>query len=702
MDLNKKIFTTEVAGRTLTVEVSNLASQANASCLVKYGQTIILATAVMGGVDKEGDFFPLMVNYEEKFYAAGKIIGSRFMRREGKSSDDAVLSSRLIDRSIRPLFDQRLRREVQIVTTPFSIDEENDPEFVALLGASIALAISDIPWSGPVAGVSVANINNEIQINPTFQTLKQNENNTTFNAFFSGLKDKINMIEVAGSEASEADIIKGAEIALEEISKLIDFQNNIVQAIGKPKTNVAIFSPSPDMEKFVKEFLASKVDEAIYSKDKQIHSQNLNNLKVKLDEALIEANFSDSDVSKSYIIFEEVIDKAVHNGVLQNNRRVDDRKLDEIRPLYAEAGLFERNHGTGLFVRGDTQALAFTTLAAPSQEKLEETMEETNKKRFFLHYNFPPYSVGEIAPFRGPGRREIGHGALAEKALKPMIPDSHEFPYTIRIVSEILGSNGSSSMATVCAGTLSLMDAGVPIKKPVAGIAMGIMTGNNGDYKILTDIQGPEDHYGDMDFKVAGTSDGVTAIQLDIKINGVTLDMLKDGLSQAKKARLEILKVITDTLNSPRPALSKYAPSIEIIKINPEKIGELIGPGGKNINAIIDRTGATIDIEDDGTVFVSSHSSESLQKAITEIKMITKEFEVGEIVKGEIVRLMEFGAIVDLGGGKDGMVHVSEIKEGFVKDPSDILKLGDTIKAKVIKVENGKIGLSIKSLLNNK
>ena len=702
MDLNKKTFKTEVAGRELSVEISELANQANASCIVKYGQTIIMATAVMGQEDRDGDFFPLMVNYEEKFYAAGKILGSRFMRREGKSSDDAVLSSRLIDRTIRPLFDQRLRREVQVVTTPFSIDDENDPEFVALIAASVALSISDIPWKGPVAGVSVANINGQIEINPTFSTLRQSEHSTSFNAFFSGIKDKINMIEVAGNEADEESVLEGAKRALEEIAKLVEFQNQIVKELGKEKTEVALLSMPEDFENFTKDFLKDKVADAIYTKDKTEHHQNLTNLKKALDEALTEKGFDESDIKKSYILFEEIIDKAVHDGVLQEDKRVDGRKLDEVRSLYSEAGLFERNHGTGLFVRGDTQALAFTTLAAPSQEKLEETMEETNKKRFFLHYNFPPYSVGEVRPFRGPGRREIGHGALAEKALKPMIPSKDEFPYTIRIVSEILGSNGSSSMATVCAGTLSLMDAGVPIKKPVAGIAMGIMTGDNGDYKVLTDIQGPEDHFGDMDFKVAGTKDGITAIQLDIKINGVTVGMLKDGLSQAKTARLHILENIQSALQGPRAEISKYAPSIEIIKINPEKIGELIGPGGKTINAIIDKTGATIDIEDDGTVFVSSESSDSLKTAISEVKMITKEFEIGEVVEGDIVRLMEFGAIVELGGGKDGMIHVSEIKDGFVKDPSDILKLGDKVKAKVIKVENGKIGLSIKALLKDK
>lgn len=699
MTLNKKIFSSVIAGRELSLEVSNLADQTNGSVLAKYGETIVLATAVMGKVDQPGDFFPLTVNYEEKFYAAGKILGSRFVRREGKTSDDAVLSGRLIDRSIRPLFNERLRREVQVVLTIFSIDEKNDPDFVSLIAASAALAISDIPWSGPIGGCQVAKINGELKINPSISELK--EGAVSFDAFFAGVSGKINMIEISGFEAKEDELVEGMEAALVEINKLVSFQEKMVEEIGREKTAVALVSPSPELEESVRSFLEEKMEAALYLKEKTARESAVSKVKEELSAFLKEKNFSEDDLKSVEIIFEEVVNDIVHKNVIESSRRVDGRKLDEIRPLYSEVKVFERTHGTGLFMRGETHALAVTTLAPPGQEKLVETMEETVKKRFFLHYNFPPYAVGEIKQLRGPGRREIGHGALAEKALRPMIPSTDIFPYTVRVVSEVVSSNGSSSMATVCAGCLSLMDAGVPLKKPVAGIAMGIMSNEKGDYKILTDIQGPEDHYGDMDFKVAGTKDGVTAVQLDVKIDGVTPQILHEGLEQAKAARLEILSHMEKTLSAPRPEISKYAPQVSVIKINPEKIGELIGPGGKVINGIIDRTGATIDIDDDGTVYVGGLTKESLEAALREVKSIAKDFEIGEIVEGTVVRLLEFGAIVDLGGGKDGMVHVSELKDGFVKNVEDVLKVGDFVRAKVIKKDNGKLGLSIKQLKNS-
>ncbi|MFA5173178.1 MAG: polyribonucleotide nucleotidyltransferase [Candidatus Paceibacterota bacterium] len=696
MNLNRKNFSTTIAGREFSLEISDLADQTNGSVLAKYGDTVVLATAVMGKIDQPGDFFPLTVNYEEKFYAAGKILGSRFVRREGKTSDEAVLSGRLIDRSIRPLFNERLRREVQVVLTIFSIDEKNDPDFVSLIAASAALAISDIPWAGPVGGVQVAKIDNELKINPLIEEIQKGK--ISFNAFFSGIKGKINMIEISGFEAKENEIVEGMKAALVEIENLVAFQEKIVQEIGKNKTAVTLNDSSPEFSSAVKNFLEEKIEKALYLKEKPARESAVSKVKEEFVSFLAENEFSEDDLKHSEIIFEEIVNDIVHKNVIKNEKRVDGRKLDEIRPLYSEVKLFERTHGTGLFMRGETHALAVTTIAPPGAEKLEETMEDTVKKRFFLHYNFPPYAVGEIKQLRGPGRREIGHGALAEKALRPMVPSTDIFPYTVRVVSEVVSSNGSSSMATVCAGCLSLMDAGVPLKKPVAGIAMGIMSDAKGNYKILTDIQGPEDHYGDMDFKVAGTRDGVTAVQLDVKIDGVTPEILREGLEQAKTARLEILSHMEETLSAPRPEISKYAPQVSVIKINPEKIGELIGPGGKIINGIIDRTGATIDIDDDGTVYVGGTTKESLEAALREVKSITKDFEIGEIVEGPVVRILEFGAIMDLGGGKDGMIHVSELKEGFVKNVEDVLKVGDFVRAKVIKKDNGKLGLSIKQL----
>ncbi|MDD4761518.1 MAG: polyribonucleotide nucleotidyltransferase [Candidatus Pacebacteria bacterium] len=696
MNLNRKNFSTTIAGREFSLEISDLADQTNGSVLAKYGDTVVLATAVMGKIDQPGDFFPLTVNYEEKFYAAGKILGSRFVRREGKTSDEAVLSGRLIDRSIRPLFNERLRREVQVVLTIFSIDEKNDPDFVSLIAASAALAISDIPWSGPVGGVQVAKIDGELKINPLIEEIQKGK--ISFNAFFSGIKGKINMIEISGFEANEEEIVDGMKTALMEIENLISFQEKIVKEVGKDKTAVALLDSSPEFISAVKNFLTDKLEKSLYLKEKTARESAVSKVKEEFASFLSESEFSEEDLKHSEIIFEEIVNDIVHKNVIEKEKRVDGRKLDEIRPLYSEVKLFERTHGTGLFMRGETHALAVTTIAPPGQEKLEETMEDIVKKRFFLHYNFPPYAVGEIKQLRGPGRREIGHGALAEKALRPMVPSTDVFPYTVRVVSEVVSSNGSSSMATVCAGCLSLMDAGVPLKKPVAGIAMGIMSDSEGNYKILTDIQGPEDHYGDMDFKVAGTRDGVTAVQLDVKIDGVTPEILREGLNQAKVARLEILSHMEKTLSAPRPEISKYAPQVSVVKINPEKIGELIGPGGKVINGIIDRTGATIDIDDDGTVYVGGTTKESLEAALREVKSITKDFEVGEIVEGSIVRILEFGAIVDLGGGKDGMIHVSELKEGFVKNVEDVLKVGDFVRAKVIKKDNGKLGLSIKQL----
>jgi len=698
MDLNKKIFEIEVAGRPLKIEISRLAEQANAAVLATYGETSVLATVVMGKEDKDDDFMPLLVDYEEKYYAVGKILGSQYVRREGRPSEDAVLAGRLIDRAIRPLFDARIRRPIQVTATILSYDEENDPDFTALTAVSVALGISDIPWNGPIAGVSVAQFGDAISINPTESELIAKHASKRFLSFIAGLNGEVNMIELEGFEANESEIITAYAEAMKEIEKLLVFKRDIIAKIGKPKANIIFTEPTETLKSAVLAFLSDKLEGALFKQDKVARENALFDLKKEMVAHLLEKGFIEKDLSFVDGLLDACANDIVHKEILENNRRVDGRALDEVRELYAEVALLPRTHGSSIFARGNTQALAIVTLAPPGAEKTIESIEHVGKQRFMLHYNFPGYSVGEAKSYRGPGRRDIGHGALAEKAVKSVIPTTDEFPYTIRVVSEILSSNGSSSMATVCATILALMDAGVPIKKPVAGIAMGLMSSSSGKYKILTDIQGPEDHYGDMDFKVAGTKEGVNAIQMDVKISGIPLNILLEGLSQAKKARTEILSVMTKTIGAPRSEVSKHAPQIVVIDIDPSRIGEIIGPGGKIINGIIARTGVSIDIDDIGKVFIAAKDKSALEAGVKEVSSILKEFQVGEIIEGNIIRILDFGAIVDLGGGKDGMIHVSELKDGFVKNVTDVVNMGDFVRAKIVKTSEGKIGLSIKQL----
>ncbi len=675
MDLDKKTYQTTVDGRDFSLEISKIAGQANGAVIGKSGETAVLATVVMSDIDKPGDFFPLTVDYEERFYAAGKIIGSRFIRREGRPSDEAILSSRLIDRTVRPLFDPRLRREIQVVVTVLAYDEKNDPDEIALLASSTALAISDIPWEGPVAGVKVT----------------RGEN---ISGFFAGTETKVNMIEFGGKEERESDAQEIFERAHENIKQLVAFQRSIIKEIGKPKANVILAAGDPSLKNKIGKFIANDVETALKEKKTE-------ELKSKLFDHLKESGETEESLKAAEAVFEDEVDKFVHDLALKRGKRADGRKFDEIRDLWSEVGLFKRTHGSALFMRGETQVLAITTLAAPGAEQIVETMETTGKKRFMLHYNFPGFSVGETSRSRGPGRREIGHGNLAQKGISAVLPSMEEFPYTIRIVAETLSSNGSSSMASTCAASLSLMDAGVPVKKQVAGISIGLMTGDKDDeYQLLTDIQGPEDHYGDMDFKVSGTRDGINAIQMDVKIGGITAKIFGEALAAAKKARFQILDFMDKTIGAPRKELSPYAPKITIVEIPKEKIGELIGPGGKVINGILDATAnkVTIDIEEDGKVYVAGYEDDAVAKALQLIREVVHEYRAGEIVEGPVVRILEFGAIVDLGGGQDGMIHVSELKNGFVKKVEDVVKLGDRVKAKIIRVDNGKIGLSIKQL----
>lgn len=704
------------AGQTLKIEIGKLANQANGAVFAQLGDTVVLATAVMSKDQKIGaDFFPLTVDYEEKYYARGKILGSRFMRREGRPSEEAILNARLIDRAIRPLFDQSIRNEVQIVTTVLSMDEKNDPDVLAMNAASIALMISNIPWNGPIAAVRIGRVNDKWIINPAFS---EREGSVADLVVSISSDAKINMIE-AGllSEIKEDELVEGMDFAKESLADIIKFNKKIADDFKTPKIILAVDNTDSEFRNEVIKFLNANdalekaiypirngISNGVYEKDKSRRVNNLEILKDQLrehianlgDDKIKAARLAEARAERAEMFFEEAIDKMVHKNVLEKERRPDGRKLDELRELSSEIGILPRTHGSGLFQRGETQVLSVLTLGSPSDELIIEGMVISTKKHFMHQYNFPPFSTGETGRMGTPGRREIGHGALAERALLTVVPKKEDFPYAIRVVSEVLSSNGSSSMASVCGSTLALMDAGVPISKPVAGIAMGLMTNEKGDYKILTDIQGPEDHYGDMDFKVAGTGDGITAMQMDVKINGIDTKILKEVLYQAKKARLEILENISKTIDKPRPNLSPLAPRIITVQIPVDKIREVIGPGGKIINEIIAATGAAIDIEESGLIFITAENEESGLKAKEIISGIIKEYKVGDIVTGKVTQILDFGAIVEFGRGKDGMIHISELAPRRVEKVTDIVNIGDEVKVKIKRIEGGKISLSLK------
>ncbi|MDO8443586.1 MAG: polyribonucleotide nucleotidyltransferase [Candidatus Azambacteria bacterium] len=693
-----KNYSLDFAGQTLKIEIGKLANQANGAVTAQLGESVVLATAVMSRDAKiGGDFFPLTVDYEEKFYARGKILGSRFMRREGRPSEEAILNARLIDRAIRPLFNQGIRNETQIVTTVLSVDEKNDPDVLAMNAASVALLVSDIPWNGPIAAVRIGRVGDKWVINPSFAEREGSVADLVVSVSSDG---KINMIETAPlAEISEKEIVEAIEFAREPLNELLKFNKKIADDFKAPKTAVAIAEVDTDLRNEVMKFLNADnaLEKAIYEKDKTKRENNLSELKNKLEEHI--AAIDATKVRAAEPFLEEALDEIVHKNILEKEKRPDGRKLDELRDLSSEIGVLPRTHGSGLFQRGETQVLSALTLGSPSDELLIEGMIISTKKHFMHQYNFPPFSVRETGRMGAPGRREIGHGALAERALLPVVPGKEKFPYAIRIVSEVLSSNGSSSMASVCGSTLAMMDAGVPITKPVAGIAMGLMSNEKGDYKIITDVQGTEDHYGDMDFKVAGTRDGITAMQMDVKINGIDIKILKETLEQTKKARLEILDNISKTIAEPRPELSPLAPRIITIQIPVDKIREVIGPGGKVINEIIATTGAAIDIEESGLVFVTAENEESGLKAQEIIMGIIKEYKVGEIVTGKVVNILDFGAIVEFGKGRDGMIHISELANRRVEKVTDVVAIGDEVKVKIKRIEGGKISLSLKDAL---
>ena len=697
MALSKKQFRLKTGNKVIIVEFSNLAEQANGSVMVKMGDTIVLASAVMGAEDKTDlDFFPLLVDYEEKYYAVGKIYGSRFVRRESRPSEIAILNGRLIDRTIRPLFSSQMRREVQVVVTCLSIDEKNDPDILGIIAASLALGVSNIPWSGPVAAVRISwSKEKGFIVSPEYKEREE----SSFNITVSGPDDLINMLEAEANEVPEDIVKKTIKIAQKEITNLNKQLEKIIKEIGAPKEEVIMKGWDQALEKEIESFLKDKLETALYIKDKTERNAQINLIKQELIDYLQTKDFSAESLADVNSIFHEQINKIVHQNILENEKRPDLRKLNEIRPLEMAIDILPRPHGSALFMRGETHALSVVTLGSPGDVLLLQGMEVTGEKRFLHHYNFPAYSVGEIGPLRGPGRREIGHGALGERALLPVIPSQEEFPYTIRVVSEILSSNGSTSMAATCASSLALMAGGVPIKTHVAGIAMGLMIDEKGRYKILTDIQGPEDHYGDMDLKAAGTKDGITAIQMDIKIKGVTEEIIAEILDEAKKAREFVLGKMNQIISEPRKNLSPFAPRVFVLKIKKEQIGSLIGPGGRVINKIIQDNEVAIDIKEDGTVFITAADEQKAQAAIAEVKKITKEFAAGEIVKGKVTQIRDFGAIIDLGGTKEGLLHISELAPWHVAKVEDIIHQNEELDLKVKKVEaNGKISLSLKDV----
>ena len=689
--MEKKTFSIKLAGKTLTAEFNDLTAHANGSVMLRYGETVILVTAVMSNRESSAHYFPLSVEFEEKFYAAGQILGSRFQRREGRPSDEAILSARIVDRTIRPLFDQRLRSDIQVVVTVLAVGED-DPDVLGVIGASLALSVSDIPWRGPVGAVRVGRKKEtrETIINPTY--LERKESLLDIEVLACGKDGTINMIETNAYECAESEVMELLRTAVSIHQELNDFQNTIIREIGKQKRILDLPQVTTEIENLYQNEFKARLYETVFSE--KAGKDHIYAVKDKFLSAITEAEL---DVVAASHFFENKIDETLHDGAINEGKRADGRGMDEVRPLYAQAGdVSPVLHGSGIFYRGGTHIFSALTLGGPEAAQALDTMEvRDEKKRFMHHYNFPPYSVGETGRVGGFNRRMIGHGSLAEKALAPLIPDQAEFPYTIRLVSETLSSNGSSSMGSVCASTLALMDGGVPLKRPVAGIASGVMISPAG-HALLTDIQGPEDEFGDMDFKVAGTMEGVTAIQMDVKVGGISLEILEAALEKARLARLHILETMTQAIDSPRPNISLRAPEIIVLKILPDQIGLVIGGGGKTITSIKEDCGVDeISIEEDGTVYITGKSG-SASKAAERIKALTKVFEVGERCDAIVTKLTTFGAFAKLDAFNEGLIHISEIAPFRLESVEGILEEGETVPVVISKVENGKIGLSIK------
>ncbi len=699
-----KSYETELAGRKLVIETGKMAELSNGSVIVRYGETVVMVNVTASKEPREGiDFFPLSVDYEEKLYAVGKIPGS-FQKREGKPADKAILTSRAIDRPLRPLFPKDFRNDVVVVATVLSVEQDNSPEVAAMIGASAALSISDIPFGGPTAAVNVGLVNGEIVINPTEEQRKISDLTLTV----AGTEQKIAMIEAGANEVSNEVMLEAIKKGHEEIKKICKFIENMKEEIGKPKFEYKSFAVDHDLYEYIAEKFTEEMKEKVQEKDKETRDNNIAELTEKISndyaEKFGEETFEENKQQIGEAIY-KLEKKCVRDMIFYEHKRVDGRKIDEIRPLSCEIDLLPRVHGSALFTRGQTQVLSVTTLGMISEEQTLDGLDNEESKRYMHQYNFPAYSVGEARPSRGPGRREIGHGALAEKALVPVLPSKEEFPYAIRVVSEVLSSNGSTSQASICGSTLSLMAAGVPIKRPVAGISTGLVTNpeDENDYVMLTDIQGLEDFFGDMDFKVGGTEKGITAIQVDIKIDGLTYDIIAEAFERTKVARQYILdKIMKPVISEPRTEISKYAPRIVSTQIKVEKIKDVIGPGGKVINKIIEETGVKIDIEEDGKVFIYSSDSEKAVEALDMIEDIVRDVEVGGIYYGEVTKIMPFGAFVDLGcGGKEGLVHISKISNERIKNVEDVLHIGQKVTVKVTDIDDqDRINLTMKDLKN--
>ena len=686
-------FEMELGGRKLVIENGKMAKQANGAVLVRYGDTVVLVTATASAEPRQGvDFFPLTVDYEEKMYAAGKIPGG-FIKREGRPSSDAILCARLIDRPIRPLFPKGFRNDVQIVATVMSVEQDNAPELAAMIGASAALSVSDIPFMGPIAGVRVGRVNDEFVINPT----EEQRQVSTLNLTVAGSHDAVMMVEAGANELPEDVILDAILFGHKEIQRIVDFQNTIQKECGKEKRDVTLFTVPEELEQGIREYAMTRLDEATRNPDKLDRDSHIADINADvMEHFLVDYPEMDKEIAMALHDLEKEI---VRHMITHEKIRPDGREVEEVRPVSCEVGLLPRTHGSGLFTRGQTQVMTVTTLGSLGDEQIIDGLGPETTKHYIHHYNFPGYSVGEAKPIRSPGRREIGHGALAERALVPVIPSIEDFPYTIRLVSEILESNGSSSMGSVCGSTLSLMNAGVPIKRPVSGVAMGLV--KEGDkYTILTDIQGMEDALGDMDFKVAGSSEGVRAIQMDIKVAGIDREILSSALQQAKRGRAFILGKMLECIDKPADDLSPYAPRVETIKIKTDKIREVIGTGGKVVKKIIDETGVQIDIHEDGNIFISSVDADGMKRAKQMIEDIVREVEVGEIYNGKVTRLMKFGAFVEVLPGKEGLCHISQLANHRVEQVEDVVQVGDQLQVKVVEIDDkGRINLSHKVLL---
>lgn len=699
---NKQEFTKEFAGRQLTVEVGQVARQANAAATIRYDDTVILSAVVNGDEPSTLPFFPLMVNYEEKMYSVGKIPGG-FIKREGRPSEHATLTARLIDRPIRPMFPEGFKYETQIYNTVLSVNKDATPEMTAMFGSSLTLGLSTLPFNGPIAGVQVGRVDGEFVINPTEAQLAASD----IDLIVAGTKDAINMVESGAQEVSEADMLEALLFGHEAVKELCAFQDEIIAEIGQEKIEVELILPDADLKAAIEAEYSEQMIAAVQNPDKMTRAEQVETLTDEIV-AAYEEKFADDDELDSIMkdvkqIIKDMEKAEVRRLITQDKVRPDGRDLHEIRDLDSEVAYLPRAHGSGLFTRGQTQALSVLTLGPLAEHQVIDGLSSEEEKRFIHHYNFPSYSVGETGRPKSPGRREIGHGALGARALEAVIPDEEDFPYTIRLVAEVLESNGSSSQASICAGSLALMDGGVPIKAPVAGIAMGLVMDSEDQYTVLTDIQGLEDHLGDMDFKVAGTAKGITALQMDIKIEGITRDILVEALESAKNARLEILNNMMNTIGQPREQLSEYAPKVQMIQIKPDQIKIVIGKGGDQINQIIDETGVKIDIEEDGKVSVYGEDQAMIDRAIEIIEELTEEVEVGKIYKGKVVRIENFGAFVEVIKGTDGLVHISELADGYVKNVTDVVKMGEEVDVLVTEIDNmGRVNLSRKQAIEKK